>query len=463
VNKRQAGVLLHPSSLPNADGKPGQLNEQAWLFLDWMAHAGLTIWQMLPLTQPHEDLSPYQAVSAFALNPALLPDNWLIQFEQFGERSFADYLTHPPHWLEDYVLFMVIRDHQNKTSWRDWPHELKMHEKEALQHFAVRHQHELLVFKRQQFVLFKIWQQFKMDANQKGIQLFGDMPIFVAFDSADVWANPDQFKLDEEHNPTVVTGVPPDYFSEIGQRWGNPHYNWDVMQLDGFNWWHKRIAQALTEFDLLRIDHFRGLEAAWEIKVTEETAINGQWVKAPGLALLNSLKSEFPNLPIIAEDLGSITSEVVALKERYGLPGMSVLQFGFNGLPDNPHSLYEQVENSVTYTGTHDNDTTLGWFQSLDDGTKNWILEQLQFMVAEQIQQAHLPGGMPWLLIAAAFNTVAQRVIVPMQDFLMLDSGSRMNVPGTAEGNWRWQFDWSSESAVLADNLRVLLQQTDRL
>ena len=463
MNKRQAGVLLHPTSLPNTNGQPGKLNDQAWLFLDWMNLAGLSLWQMLPLTQPHEDLSPYQAVSAFALNPALLPEDWLSQFEKFGEVDFADYLHQPPHWLEDYALFMVIRAHQNRASWRDWPHELKMHEAEALQAFSDVHQDDLLMLKKQQFVLSKIWQKFKKDANQKGIQLFGDMPIFVAFDSADVWANPEQFKLDAEHNPTVVTGVPPDYFSETGQRWGNPHYDWEVMQQDGFSWWRKRIAEALTQFDLLRIDHFRGLEASWEIDATEETAINGRWVKTPGLELLMALKADFPYLPIVAEDLGSITPEVIALKEYYDLPGMSVLQFGFNGLPDNPHSLHEQVENSVTYTGTHDNDTTLGWFESLDDGAKHWVVEQLQAGNVEKLQQANLPVEMPWLLISAAFNTVAQRVIVPMQDFLMLDGEHRMNVPGTAEDNWRWQFAWSAESKALASHLRVLLQQTNRL
>jgi 4-alpha-glucanotransferase len=463
VNKRQAGVLLHPTSLPNSEGQPGQLNDQAWLFLDWMSRAGLSIWQMLPLTQPHEDLSPYQAVSAFALNPALLPKDWLTQFEQFGAESFAEYLNYPPHWLEDYVLFMVIRNHQNNASWKDWPYGLKMHETEALLKFAALHHHEFLALKKEQFVLSKIWQQLKKDANQKGIQLFGDMPIFVAFDSADVWANPEQFKLDEAHNPTVVTGVPPDYFSDTGQRWGNPHYNWEVMQQDGFSWWRKRIAEALTQFDLLRIDHFRGLEASWEIPASEEDATNGQWVKAPGFELLAALRSDFPYLPIIAEDLGIITPEVVVLKEQNALPGMSVLQFGFNGFPDNPHSLNEQIEHSVTYTGTHDNDTTLGWFNSLDEGTKNWVLDQLQAPNVGQLQQAHLPSEMPWLLIAAAFNTVAQWAIIPMQDFLMLDGEHRMNVPGTAEKNWRWQFAWSEAPDVLAENIRALLQQTDRL
>jgi 4-alpha-glucanotransferase len=459
VNKRQAGVLLHPTSLPNSFGKLGQLNEQAWLFLDWVESAGLSIWQMLPLTEPHDDLSPYQAVSAFALNPALLPDDWQTQIH---EVEFALYLTNPPHWLEDYALFMAIRAQQNHASWADWPEELKHRNEAALQSFKDSHIDELTVLKKQQFVLSQIWKKLKKDANQKRIELFGDMPIFVAFDSADVWANPKEFQLDESLNPTVVTGVPPDYFSETGQRWGNPHYNWDEMQKNGFSWWKKRVAEALSQFDLVRIDHFRGLQASWEIDASEETAINGKWVSAPGDELLQALKDEFPDLPLVAEDLGIITEEVVALKEKYHLPGMSVLQFGFNGLPDNPHSLYEQVENSVTYTGTHDNDTSLGWFESLDEGAKNWVLEQLIPMTVDRLKQAQLPADMPWPLIAAALDSVAERVIVPMQDFLMLDTQHRMNVPGSCEDNWRWQFDWSMVADELAQQIGILVKQSDR-
>jgi len=459
VNRRQAGVLLHPTSLPNVKGSAGQLNEQAWLFLDWMQKANLCIWQMLPLTEPHDDLSPYQAVSAFALNPALLPEDWQSLIDQ---TEFENYLASPPHWLEDYVLFMAIRDSQQSASWIDWPAGLKSRNKKELKRFAEKHHSRTLFLKQQQFVLQKLWQQLKTDANQKGIQLFGDMPIFVAFDSADVWANPEQFQLDDKLNPTVVTGVPPDYFSETGQRWGNPHYDWESMQEDEFSWWRKRVGAALEQFDLVRIDHFRGLEASWEIEASEETAINGVWQKVPGQALLAALQKDFPDLPLVAEDLGIITDEVVALKNQFNLPGMSVLQFGFNGLPDNPHSLYEQVSNSVTYTGTHDNDTTLGWFESSDQGTQNWVLEQLKPISESELKQAGLPNEMPWPLIAASLKTVADRVVVPMQDWLMLDGTHRMNIPGTSEDNWRWQFNWSQVPEGLADKIALLIKQADR-
>ena len=464
MNKRQAGVLLHPTSLPNENNQAGQLNDQAWSFLDWMESAGLSIWQMLPLSQPQDDLSPYQSVSAFALNPALLPNNWE---DDFSQVKFSLYLARPPHWLEDYALFMTIRKSQNNASWVHWPDDLKYRNADAIAEFAKAHQVEIILLKKQQFALSLLWQKLKADANQKGISLFGDMPIFVAFDSADVWANPNQFKLDENLNPTVVTGVPPDYFSETGQRWGNPHYNWEVMSEDGFAWWRKRVAEALEQFDLVRIDHFRGLEASWEINASEETAINGTWVKTPGDALLNALKVDFPGLPLVAEDLGIITEEVVALKEKYGLPGMSVLQFGFNGLPDNPHSLHEQVENSVAYTGTHDNDTSLGWFESENEGTKHWVWEQLMPLAEQKMAETQLAEEyakpMPWPLIIATMNSVAQRVIVPMQDFLTLNGDHRMNVPGVSEGNWLWQFDWSQVPENLAPNIRILIEQSGRL
>ena len=271
---------------------------------------------------------------------------------------------------------------------------------------------------------------------KKGIQLFGDMPIFVAYDSVDVWTNSQQFKLDEELNPTVVTGVPPDYFSETGQRWGNPHYNWLVMQQDGFSWWLSRVSSALSQFDILRIDHFRGLEAVWEIDAKEETAIHGNWVKSPGVELLQQMQQSFSALPLVAEDLGMITPEVVALKNQFGLPGMSVLQFGFDGNSDNPHSLSNQMENSVVYTGTHDNDTTLGWFESLDQHTSRMVKSRLS--VCE--------GEMPWPVIVAALNSPAQWAIIPMQDLLGLGSEARMNVPGTMENNWLWRFNWSQVS-----------------
>lgn len=445
MSHKKAGVLLHPTSLPS-----GKLDEQAWRFLDWMAQANLSVWQMLPLTHPVQGLSPYQSVSAFAMNPALLPVNWL---EMIDEETFQSFEQEPPHWLNDYALFMALRQHFKMTSWAEWPDAYRHRDFEALTLFAETHAYEIRFLKKQQFVLRQIWQKLKDAAHEKGITLFGDMPIFVAYDSVDVWANPHLFKLDDDLNPTVVTGVPPDYFSETGQRWGNPHYDWQEMQKDGFQWWHHRIQSDLSLFDLIRIDHFRGLEASWEIAVDEETAVNGHWVKVPGQFFLDSLQQAFPQLPLVAEDLGIITPEVTALKERYHLPGMSVLQFGFNGLPDNPHALAEQVENSVVYTGTHDNDTSLGWWNSLEDNDyKQWVSSQLPAS----------EDPMPWPLIEAAFQSVAHLAMVPMQDFLSLGTEDRMNTPGTIENNWTWQFRWDQVSPEITEKIAGLVNASDR-
>ena len=442
---RSAGVLLHPTSLPS-----GVLDYQAWVFLDWMQKSGLTIWQMLPLTPPHDDLSPYQSLSAFAMNPRLLPSGWQ---KQVDSKAFDYYKLNPPHWLEDYAMFMVMKAEFDGQGWFDWPEDYRHRDAQALSDFAKSHKAALDKIKKQQFYLQHIWHQLKSDANAKGIELFGDMPIFVAMDSADVWANPDQFKLDENLQPTVVTGVPPDYFSETGQRWGNPHYDWQRMQQDAFCWWRLRVEGALEQFDLLRIDHFRGLEASWEIPATEPTAISGEWVTVPGQALLKTLQQEFDPLPLVAEDLGIITPEVVALKNQFELPGMSVLQFGFSGLPDNPHAPNDLVENSVVYTGTHDNDTSMGWFTKLSSDTQHWVLSQLRQDV----------GEMPWPLIATGFDSVAERVIVPMQDFMALGSEHRMNTPGTTEHNWRWQFDWDDLPQGLDQRILNLVTSAHRL
>ncbi|WFE68159.1 4-alpha-glucanotransferase [Thiomicrospira sp. R3] len=442
---RSAGVLLHPTSLPS-----GVLDYQAWVFLDWVQKSGLTIWQMLPLTPPHDDLSPYQGLSAFAMNTRLLPSGWQ---KQVDIKAFEKYMLEPPHWLENYALFIALKTEFNGQGWFDWPEQYRHREPEALLTFAKTHKAALDKVKKQQFYLQHIWHQLKDDANAKGIELFGDMPIFVAFDSADVWANPDQFQLDGNLQPTVVTGVPPDYFSETGQRWGNPHYNWQAMEKDNFRWWRLRVEAALAQFDLLRIDHFRGLEASWEIPAEEPTAIKGQWIQVPGAALLTQLQQEFNPLPLVAEDLGIITPEVVALKNQFNLPGMSVLQFGFSGLPDNPHAPNELVENSVVYTGTHDNDTTLGWFNELNSDTQHWVLSQVRQDV----------GEMPWPLIASGFDSIAERVIVPMQDFMALGSEHRMNIPGTTENNWRWQFDWDDLPDGIEQRIKSLVISSQRL
>lgn len=448
MSKKQAGVLLHPTSLPSAT-----LNHQAWAFLDWMEAARLSVWQMLPLTQPVQGLSPYQSVSAFAMNPALLPCDWQNQWTPELDIAFDRYLENEPHWLHDYALFMALRQQFEQLSWSDWPKAFKFREAAALETFENEHSVTVRLLKKQQFMLSHIWHRLKADANARGIQLFGDMPIFVAYDSADVWANPKLFKLDENQSPKVVTGVPPDYFSETGQRWGNPHYDWLEMEKDNFKWWRQRIASDFELFDLIRIDHFRGMEACWEIDVDEETAINGCWQKVPGRALLDTLKVAFPELPLVAEDLGIITPEVTALKNDFFLPGMSILQFGFNGLPDNPHSLAEQVENSVVYTGTHDNDTTLGWWQLIDnEDHRNWILSQLP----------KTDLAMPWPMIAAAMHSVAKLAIIPMQDFLGLDNSARMNIPGVADGNWTWQFQWSQLTPELTSQIEALVMESGR-
>lgn len=443
--ERHAGVLLHPTSLPS-----GCLDEEAWKFVDWMVEANLTVWQMLPLTQPVEGLSPYQSVSTYALNPALLPKNWE---EQVDEVSFKYFLENPPHWLDDYALFMALREKNDLKSWSEWSDRYKFRDEATLIAFKFNYLDQINFLKKQQFALLTIWRELKEYANQRGVMLFGDLPIFVAYDSADVWVNPQDFKLDEKLNPTVVAGVPPDYFSATGQRWGNPHYDWRYMQESDFEWWKKRIEYKLDLFDLIRIDHFRGLEACWEIDQDEETAMNGRWVEVPGDELLGSIQQSHPNLPLVAEDLGIITEEVVALKEKYNLPGMSILQFGFNGLPDNPHSLAEQVNNSVVYTGTHDNDTSRGWWEGLDDDSqKNWIYSQLNNEI----------GEMPWPLIHAAFQSPAVLAIIPMQDFLMLNNQCRMNVPGTIEGNWLWKFEDGDLTEGLATKIVKLVELSHR-
>jgi 4-alpha-glucanotransferase len=451
ANGRLGGVLLHPTSLPS-----GRLDHQAWQFVDWLEQAGLTLWQVLPLSEPVQGLSPYQSVSAFALNPALLPQNWEAEVDA---AAFEAFCQSSPHWLEDYALFRALRDAHQQASWADWPEPFRDREPAALAQFARAHAAEIEQIKRQQFQLRTLWQRLKTDANARGIELFGDVPIFVAYDSADVWANPDQFKLDAKGQPEVVTGVPPDYFSETGQRWGNPHYDWEVMEQDGFQWWCQRMREMALLFDRVRIDHFRGLEASWEIDAHEETAMNGHWVLGPGKALLQAVRREVPDLKLVAEDLGIITPEVVALKEAFDLPGMAVLQFGFNGLPDNPHALDSQVENSVVYTGTHDNDTTLGWWQSLtDEGQKQWILSQL----ADYSPNIDVQAPMPWPIIDAALVSPARLAVIPLQDFLALDAHHRMNVPGTVDSNWDWQFDWSDVNAELATTIRQHLQAADR-
>lgn len=481
--KRRAGILLHPSSLPGAHGF-GDLGADAFRFVDFLAASGITVWQMLPLTPTHGDLSPYQGLSVHAGNPLLInleklcEAGWLDKIDIGEEDALAQRLQHlrqahqgfckhandgqrqalnafvaeHAHWLNDYALFQSLRQAHGQGHWLDWPPELRDRQPEALTKARATMAESVQYFQFEQFVFFSQWQALRTYAREHGVLMFGDMPIFVAHDSAEVWAHREYFALDDEGKAEIVAGVPPDYFSETGQRWGNPHYLWQRMAEDDYAWWHQRMETQLKLFDWIRIDHFRGFEAYWEIPASEPTAMNGHWVTGPGEALFNSLQKQFPDLPLIAEDLGIITAEVDALRKQFGMPGMKILQFAFGGGADNPYLSHNHTEDSIVYTGTHDNDTTLGWYQSLPP--------EVQADVSAYLGQPD--EEMPWSLIRAAYRSVAQVAIVPMQDVLALGSDDRMNIPGTAEGNWTWRFDWAQVDKGLPARLKDLAQSYGR-
>jgi 4-alpha-glucanotransferase len=453
--KRRAGVLLHITSLPTAN-----LGENAYRFVDFLQASGMSIWQMLPLGPTHNDGSPYQCLSAHAANTklicmdtvqqqswangeALKGERFLImlvhayrQFmsnaTSFEKSEFTEFCQKNDYWLEDFVLYCEIRHLEHTTAWFYWPEELRDRHPQAIAKIRQEREESLNIRRFSQFLFFQQWYALKDYANERGVLLFGDMPIFVAHDSADVWANPELFTLDKTGMPEKVAGVPPDYFSETGQRWGNPLYRWHEHQSTDYVWWQQRMQTQLDQFDLIRIDHFRGFEACWEIPASCETAIEGEWVKAPGDALFNKLVDVFGELPLVAEDLGIITEEVTALREKYSMPGMKILQFAFGDDANNPYLPHNHTIDSVSYTGTHDNDTTMGWFEAQDESAKAHIYEYLGDSHEE----------MPWLLIRASLATVSRLAVIPMQDILGLDSSHRMNVPGTIEGNWNWRFEW---------------------
>ncbi len=467
--KRKAGVLLHITSLPS-----GNLGEDAYRFVDFLQESGISVWQMLPLGPTHSDGSPYQCLSAHAANAKLIcldrikqqpwasnetlaGDSFLIilvhAYRQFVERAteheraaFTDFCQQQSYWLDDYVMYREIRHLNHTTAWFQWPEALRDRHPDAIQKIRDDRDEALDIRRFGQFLFFQQWHALKEYANERGVQLFGDMPIFVAHDSADVWANPELFTLDDEGQAEKVAGVPPDYFSETGQRWGNPLYRWEKHLDENFLWWQQRVKTQLELFDIIRIDHFRGFEACWEIPASCETAMDGEWVKAPGDELFAQLSNTFGELPLVAEDLGIITDEVTALREKYAMPGMKILQFAFGDDASNPYLPHQHTQDSVSYTGTHDNNTTIGWFEELDDKTKTRIYEYL--------------GGsqetIPWLLIRASLASVSQLSVLPMQDILALDGEHRMNVPGTTEGNWSWKFSWDMVDETCSLRLKNL-------
>ena len=445
LQERRAGVLLHPSSLPS-----GRLDGDAERWLDLLADAGISVWQVLPLGVTHEDHSPYQCLSAFAMNPALFGETTGAQIDA---ADFESWKESQQHWLVDFASFMIIREQQGSAPWYAWPDALRLRDPDTLAAIRSRHATEIAAVCQQQYLYHRRWAQIRDYARERGILLFGDMPIFVAYDSADIWANPDLFLLNDDLSPEYVAGVPPDYFSETGQRWGNPHFDWDQMQLDGFAWWMQRFTHHFDIFDIVRIDHFRGLEAVWMIPESSPTAVDGFWQKTPGDALLATLRNRIGELPLVAEDLGTITPEVVALRKEYGLPGMAVLQFGFDAFDDNPHKPKNIHNDTVVYTGTHDNDTTLGWYRSLDADVQQHVHSVLGMSAGQDVVDT---------MIEIALNTPACLAVLPMQDLLHLDEEARMNRPGTVENNWKWRFDWEQVSPTLVEKTRERLLASGR-
>jgi len=464
---RRAGVLLHPSSLPGRDDN-GDIGHQAYRFIEFLRQNNYKVWQMLPLGSTHDDKSPYQCLSSHAGNPALISLDWLIdkgwleltkvrvvksesnyrseclleagkQFYLLNDKYWYEQLDSfekkHDYWLVDYAIFIALKDKNHNKPWYEWPNAERRYNKTVLDKLRKELKTSIKQIIFEQFVFFTQWHEVRDYAKQHGVELFGDMPIFVAKDSADVWSARDNFLINHDGEMEYVAGVPPDAFSDTGQRWGNPLYDWEYMQRNKFDWWKKRFQTQLELFDMIRIDHFRGLQACWHIPQSDDTSINGDWVEVPGLQLLTELFSTFDHLPLVAEDLGVITDEVIALKKEFDLPGMKVLQFAFDGNNRNPHLPHSHELNDVIYTGTHDNDTSLGWAHN----KKNYNVDYFNSYTASNNVDAE---ENVLTMIRLAMASVSFLCVIPMQDILMLDSSARMNVPGTIGSNWTWRFEW---------------------
>ena len=489
LNRRGCGILLHPTSLPSPGGI-GTMGADARRFIDLLQEMGMSYWQVLPLSPPACGNSPYSAFTAFGGNPLLIDleqvaeegDLSPVSFHDYSEervdfgrvvvdktillyRAAVTFLTQPDTartvefsrfcdttpWLHDYALFMALKRRYSGAVWNRWPSEVSCPTAEMRDKLTIELDHELTVQKYLQWQFSRQWRELRRYANKHGIAIIGDIPIFVAYDSADVWSQREFFLLDEEGNPTFVAGVPPDYFSATGQLWGNPLYDWHALEKKGYAWWIDRFSSLFELFDLVRVDHFRGFEASWHIPVNAKTAESGEWVKCPGEKLFDALHAALGELPIIAEDLGVITPDVLALRDRYDLPGMKILQFAFEKEPINlPHY---HVQNGIAYTGTHDNNTTAGWYASITDAERSRMNRYLGTRGDDCVGD----------LMRAALMSVANTAIIPLQDILKLGSEARMNIPGTAFGNWEWRFTWDMLPKVLAASLRSQLELYDRV
>jgi len=446
-SRRRAGVLLHPTSLPGPESS-GVFGADARRFIDLIAAAGFTVWQVLPVGPVDASRSPYLLKSANAGDPGLI-DPAAANFPTNDE--YHAFYDENRSWVTPYALFMALREQFDAAPWWEWPAGVRDHDPHAMATALEDLREPMRAVIVEQILFERQWNALKQYAHDRGVLIVGDLPFYVDHDSVEVWWHRNLFKLAADGQPDFVAGVPPDYFSADGQCWGNPVYDWNSMQREGFRWWCDRIEQQLRRFDAIRIDHFRALQACWEIPADSPTAREGEWVPVPGDKLLTTLRDRLPNLPLFAEDLGTITPEVRALRDEFDLPGMLVLQFAFDGMPDNPYLPANHTERSVVYTGTHDNDTTVGWYRSLDDATGAVLRATLDDA-----------DDMPAALIRAAFKSSAMLAVVPMQDLLELGSEARMNVPGTDNGNWSWRFEWSQIPAGFAERNRALTDEFRR-
>lgn len=485
---RKSGILLHPTSLPGPDGI-GDLGPECYHWIDFLWESRCSLWQILPLGPTGYGDSPYQCFSAFAgnpylISPTLLLEQRLLRREDFLDRpefptdhvdfgiviewkttildrafrnfkksrslklrqSYQQFCAEHSDWLEDFSLFMAIKEVHGGGSWDNWPENLRLRQAATLNQFKSAQSNTIEKHKFRQFLFFSQWNNVKEYAQQRGIQIIGDIPIFIAYDSADVWANPELFHLGKDSRPTRVAGVPPDYFSPTGQLWGNPLYRWSVHKKQGFSWWIKRFKAVLKTVDIVRLDHFRGFAGYWEIPAGMPTAEIGRWVKGPGKSFLKAIYHAFNGLPIIAEDLGLITPDVIELRDSFNLPGMKILQFGFSDTPDNPFLPHNYPVNCVAYTGTHDNDTSLGWFESAPEAEKDLCRRYL----------ARSGENITFDLIRELWKSPAAFAICPLQDFLGLGTEARMNYPGRSAGNWCWRYLPSSINSELRDRIREL-------
>lgn len=483
---RRNGMLLPIASLPSPYGIGG-FSKEAYEFIDLLEETGQKLWQILPLGPTSYGDSPYQSFSTFAGNPyfidldTLAEKGWLtkeaceasdygdnesyidygriyhsrfvllkqafLNSDILSDEKFTEFCKANQHWLPDYALYMALKNQNDGKSWIEWEEEIRLRKPEAVEYYKKELEEECNFYEFLQYEFHEQWTKVKEYAHKKGIQIVGDVPIYVAFDSADTWANPELFQLDEKNLPLGVAGCPPDAFSATGQLWGNPLYNWAYHKKTGYDWWLKRIAYCFDLYDIVRIDHFRGFDEYYSIPYGDETAVNGHWEKGPGMDLFNTVKEKLGELDIIAEDLGFLTESVFQLLKDSGYPGMKVLQFAFDPSEDSDYLTYKYQRNCVVYTGTHDNDTTAGWFEKLSDGDKEVALRYMNSFYTPKEEQH-------WDLIALAMRSTADTCIIPVQDFLGLGSEARINMPSTLGDNWKWRMTKGAFSEELKEKIR---------